>query len=136
MNLFPVISIFAIFSLIMMALAILAFRSDRREYGQPTWWWMMGFISMAFAANARGIYWDVFWSILRHSDRGAADQWSDATGGTAINILFYVPMIFGAYCLLKSRQMMIAEDERQNWPWYKAWLHPDTIRIFRWPRSW
>lgn len=135
MNLFPLITFVAAASIVMMALAILAFRSSTRQIGEPTWWWMLGFISMAFAANARGIYWDVFWSVLRHKDKLAADKWSDAVGGTSINVLFYIPMIFGAFCLLKSRQKMIEEDQRPYWPWYKAWLHPDTIRIFRWPKN-
>lgn len=136
MTLLPLITIFAIVSIAMMLLAIFAFRSSTRDIGQPTWWWMLGFGCMAFAANARGIYWDIFWSIFRRTDPNGADAWADAVGGTSINILFYLPMIFGAYCILKSRQKMIEEDQQPYWPWYKAWLHPDTIRIFRWPRNW
>lgn len=136
MTLFPVITIFAIVSIVMMLLAILAFRYSSKDVGEPTWWFMMGFGVMAIASNARGIYWDVFWSILRNSDPASAEAWSDATGGTAINIMFYIPTIFGAYCILKCKQTMVEQEENIKAPWYRAWLHPDTIRIFRWPSKW
>lgn len=133
----PAITIFAVTSMVMMCLAVFAFRSPLRGKGgerDATWWWMMGFTSMAFAANARSFYWDVVWSLMRDYNPETAYRWREAVNGTDVNILFYLPMIFGAFCILKCKQKMIAEEELIKLPWWKAWLHPDSIRIFRWPR--
>lgn len=117
----------AILSIVGTVATVLGFRTSFREVGEHTWWFMMGFSAFAVAYNLRSIYWDVFWTALRHYDKNIAIAWSDATGGTAINILFYLMVLIGIFCVLKSRQLMIPEDERDSWPWWKGWLHPRNI---------
>lgn len=135
MSLALIISLIAAVSVLMTRASLAGFQSSSKSTGEPTWWFFKGFSAMALAANARGLYWDVFWTWLKEYDYQLALDWSDASGGTAVNVLFYIPMLYGSYCMLKCRQLMIPEDERHMWPWYLAWRHPENFRLFRWPRN-
>lgn len=114
---------------------VVGFRASFREVGEHTWWFMMGFSAFAMAYNLRSMYWDVFWTGLKHYDRATALDWSEATGGTAINILFYSVVLIGIFCVLKSRQLMIPVDERSAWPWWKGWMHPKNLGFNIWKRK-
>lgn len=119
----------AIITMIGTAAIVFGFRSSFREVGEHTWWFMMGFSAFALSYNLRSVYWDIFWTGLKHYDKNSALDWSEATGGTAVNIFFYFMVILGIFCVLKSRQLMIPEDERQSWPWWKGWMHPKNLRF-------
>ncbi len=117
----------AILSIAGTVMTVLGFRTSFREVGEHTWWFMMGFSLFAATYNLRSMYWDVFWTALKHYDKKSALAWSEATGGTAVNVFFYLLILIGIFCVLKSRQLMIPEYERAAWPWWKGWLHPKNL---------
>lgn len=61
-----------------------------------------------------------------------AEQWTDATRGRLINIVFGLIKMASFFCALKCRQLLIPEDERHHWPLWRAWLHPAKIRLLPW----
>lgn len=112
--------------------SVWAFRGSRRTVGAATWWFLIAFSFLALSVVLRGLYWDVFWTLLKHIDSAAADSWSEATGGTRVNVLFGALKAVSIFCIFKCRQMLIPEDERTGWPWWKAWMHPTQFRILPW----
>ena len=125
----------ALLAIVGTGFTVFGFRTSFREVGEHTWWFMAGFWLIASAYNLRSTYWDVFWTTLKQYDKPTALAWSEATGGTAVNIFFYFLVLIGIYCVLKSRQLMIPEDERHAWPWWKGWLHPKNLRFGLWKRN-
>ena len=112
--------------------AVWAFRASRREVGGATWWFLMGFASLAGVIVLRSLYWDVVLPLMRLGAPELADAWSSATRGRLINLLFGLMLMPPFFCALKCRQMLIPEDERAAWPWWRAWMHPTSIRILPW----
>lgn len=126
-------SIFGAMTIASLAMIVWGFRLSFKSLNDVTKWFVRGFGLIALGYMLRGFYWDVFWQIFRYLDRESAYSWSEMVGGTAINVVFYLIVLVGVYCVLKSREAMIEEEERHRWPWWKAWMHPDTLRIIRWP---
>lgn len=116
-----------------LAAVVWGFRASRRAVSEATWWFLLAFGLIALSLILRSLYWDVFWALLLAADAGAAEAWSDATGGSVINLFFGALKLGAVYCGLKCRQMLIPESERSHWPWWRAWMHPTRIRLLRWP---
>lgn len=112
---------------------IWAFRASFRELDSPTWWFASGFAILAGAIITRGLYWDVAIPLLRLSAREAAAWWSSAVG-RYINIVFGSLKMVAFFCALKCREKLIPYEEQPYWPWYRAWMHPSSIRILPWWR--
>lgn len=112
--------------------AVWAFRASRRAVGEATWWFLMAFGLLALSLVLRGLYWDVFWTLLKHTNPDAAAGWGEATGGTRINLLFGALNAISIFCILKCRQLLIPECERADWPWWKSWMHPTKFRLLPW----
>lgn len=111
---------------------IWAFRASFRELRTATWWFATGFMILAGAIILRGLYWDVTMPLMRLYWPGFAEQWSDATRGRLINLVFSAMKMASFYCALKCRQLLIPEEEQHLWPVWKAWLHPTSIRLLPW----
>lgn len=111
---------------------IWAFRASFRELQSATWWFATGFMILAGAIILRGLYWDVTLPLMRLWFPEFATQWSDATQGRMINIIFGLMKLSSFVCALKCREMLIPEEERARWPWWKAWMHPAKIRLLPW----
>ena len=114
--------------------AIWGFRASRRSVGEATWWFLMGFGLIAGAIILRGAYWDLFLPGFRLMYPELASNWSEMTSGRLVNNFFSGLELLGIYLVLKCRQALIPEEERHQWPWWKAWLHPSSCRIFWWMR--
>lgn len=127
-------STFGAMTILALAMIVWGFRSSFDSLNDVTRWFIKGFGFIALGYMIRGFYWDVFWQTLRYANREAASQWSEATGGTAINVVFYIIVLYGVYCVLKCREAMVPPDDRPNWPWYKAWSHPDGVFGVIWVR--
>lgn len=97
---------------------------------EPEWWFSVAKVFYAVAIGSRIIVWDVFWGPWAALDRAAAVSFSEAVGGTDINIVTSALVLAGAYCSLKARQLLIPEADRDRWPWWRAWAHP-SWRLFR-----
>ena len=48
------------------------------------------------------------------------------------NVISIVIGLFGVYCSLKARQLLLAEEEQKHWHWLIAWAHP---RLLGFPRG-
>lgn len=114
--------------------AVWGFRASRKTVGAATWWFLMGFGIVSGAIILRGLYWDVLLPLLRIYFPESAEFWSDLTRGRLMNNVFSSMKFAGIFCVLKCRQMLIPENERPHWPWWKAWLHPNSMRLFWWWR--
>ena len=113
---------------------IYAFRASFRELRSATWWFAMGFAILAGAIILRAIYWDIFMPLFRVFSPETAAVWSGLTGGRVVNIIFYLMKMAAFLCALKCRKELIPPEERHLWPWYKAWMHPNAIRLLPWYR--
>lgn len=111
---------------------IWAFRASFRELRTATWWFATGFMILAGAIILRGLYWDVGLPLLRFYWPAVADGWVEVVNGRMINIVFGLMKMASFFCALKCRQMLIPPEERANWPWYRAWMHPAKIRLLPW----
>lgn len=116
----------------MCATVVWAFRASFRVLNSPTWWFAMAFLLLAVSIILRALYWDVALPLGRLYAPETAAIWSDITKGRMVNLLFSVLKISAFFCALKSRQMMIPEEERHLWPWWRAWMHPNPIRLLPW----
>lgn len=125
-------AILAIVTAIGFCASVWAFRASRRTVGEATWWFLLAFGLLALSIVLRGLYWDVFWTLLKHTDSAAADGWSEMTGGTRVNLLFGTLNAASIFCILKCRQLLIPDGERAAWPWWKAWMHPTKFRLLPW----
>ena len=125
------IGIIAVINAIGYLAVIWAFRASFRQLQTATWWFATGFMILAGAIIARGMYWDVGMPLLRLWAPEAAAWWTDAVG-RYINIVFSLMKMSAFFCALKCRQMLIPDDERHYWPIWKAWLHPTKIRLLPW----
>lgn len=108
------------------------FRASRKSVSEATWWFILGFGVLALVLILRGLYWDVALPIFRNTYPDAAAIWRDWTNGRLINITFGIGQTFTIYCILRCRQALIPDDERADWPWWKAWMHPTRFRILPW----
>lgn len=108
-----------------------AFRASFRQLRTATWWFATGFMVLAGAIIMRGVYWDVFMPLLRLWMPEAA-AWLTDNIGRYINLAFSLMKTVAFYCALRCRQMLIPDEERGDWPIWKAWLHPTGIRLIPW----
>lgn len=113
---------------------IYAFRASFRELRSATWWFAMGFAILAGAIILRAMYWDIFMPLFRVWAPGSAAAWSELTGGRVVNIIFYLMKMIAFLCALKCRKELIPPEERHLWPWWRAWMHPNAIRLLPWYR--
>lgn len=112
--------------------AVWGFRASRHRVGEATWWFLMGFAIVAGAIILRGLYWDVLMPFARNHYPQVTSNWAELTEGRIINNVFSSMKLCGIYCVLKCRQLLIPEEERHRWPIWKAWMHPNTLSLFRW----
>lgn len=126
------LGLFAIINALGYLAVIWAFRASFRELRTATWWFATGFMILAGAIILRGLYWDVTMPLMRLWWPEFAEQWTDATRGRLINLVFSAMKMASFACALKCRQLLIPEEERSRWPWWKAWMHPTKIRLLPW----
>ena len=110
---------------------IWAFRASFRQLRTATWWFATGFMILAGAIICRGVWWDVFIPLLRLWAPETARWWTQAVGNE-INLIFVSMKTVAFYCALRCRQLLIPEEERHDWPLWKAWMHPTAIRLIPW----
>lgn len=127
-----IIGLLAVINAVGYLAVVYAFRASFRELQTVTWWFAVGFAILAGAIILRGLYWDVTMPLLRLWFPEFAAQWSDATHGRLVNIVFSLMKMVAFFCALKCREMMVPEGERRDWPWWKAWMHPTRFRILPW----
>lgn len=108
-----------------------AFRASFRQLQTATWWFATGFMILAGAIICRGMWWDVSMPLARLWAPEWAAWWTDHVG-RYMNLVFGLMKMAAFYCALKCRQLLIPEAERQEWPLWKAWLHPTGIRVIPW----
>lgn len=118
------IAIFAVVNTVGYLAVIWAFRASFRRVDSATWWFALGFALLAGAIILRGLYWDVAVPLLTHPD--------DVPKERMINVFFSAMKMAAFFCALKCRQMLIPAEEREQWPWYLAWMHPARIRRLPW----
>lgn len=104
----------------------LGWRHSLRQWSgdEPESWFALAKVLYAIAIGARILIWDVWWSILHHTDSTNAIALSQAFGWTDINIITSGIVLAGVYCSLRARHLLIPPQDRPRWPWWKAWLHP------------
>ena len=90
----------------------------RWNSAEPEAWFALAKVLYAIAIGARILIWDVWWSILHHTDS------TNAIARTDINIITSGIVVAGVYCSLRARHLLIPPQDRPRWPWWKAWLHP------------
>lgn len=117
-------------TIVILLFVIIGFRRSINSPDDISRWFTRGLSYVIGGYVARGFYWDVFWQLFRHYDRESAYRWSEATGGTAINIVFCTIIIYGCGCFLMCRHYMIHPEERHRWPWWKSFMHPDNLKEF------
>ena len=122
----------AIVTAIGLCASVWAFRASRRTVGEATWWFLVAFGLLALSLVMRGLYWDVFWTLLKYANSAAADKWSEATGGTRVNPLFGALNAGSIFCILKCRLCLIPDNERPSYRWWNAWMHPTKFRLLPW----
>ena len=113
---------------------IWAFRASFKELDTATWWFAMGFAILAGAIILRGLYWDVTLPLMRLYSPLFAEWWVEVVSGRTINVTFSAMKMLAFFCALKCREKIIPEEEQHLWPWYKAWMHPSSIRLLPWRR--
>jgi len=96
----------------------------RWNSAEPEAWFALAKVLYAVSIGTRIIVWDVGWCVWRRLDPDAARAFARSIGGTDINILTSALVLCGVYASLKARQLLIPEDERDAWPWWRAWQHP------------
>lgn len=129
-------SVFGGLTILALGAILWGFRLPIQSMERDVSLFVRGFAIIALGYMLRGFYWDVLWQTVRYYDRSFADAWSEITGGTAINIIFYMVVLYGAYLVLLSRAEMVPLEERSAWPWWRAWTHPNGLPILRWPFRW
>lgn len=111
---------------------VYAFRFSTKERGSATWWFVRGFAILAGAIVLRGLYWDSALPLFRFFDPVDAEAWTALVNGRMINIVFALMKFYAAYCAMKCRWMLIPDDERDEWPLWRAWQHPKRIGLLPW----
>lgn len=87
--------------------------------GDPaTRWFSRSMALLALSIFGRRFTWD----ILVPATVGGYDP-------RPLNIVYNLIAILAVYAGLNARLWLIPEDERGQWHWYSAWLHPSTTRI-------
>ena len=111
---------------------IWAVRASFRELRSATGWFAIGFMILAGAILLRGLYWDLALPLFRFFDPVDAEAWTTLVNGRMINIVFALMKFYAAYCAMKCRWMLIPEEERDEWPLWRAWQHPKRITLLPW----
>ncbi len=96
----------------------------------------LGLSALLWAVVFRVIYWDVVPQIVDWFSPGRWEEWVTLTGWTRINILWDLLLIFGGYHMLKALHLMIPEEERADWPLWRAPFYPHGSVIDRLVRWW
>lgn len=113
-------------------LGVYAFRGSLKRVGAATWWFLVGFSILSGAIILRGLYWDFGLPLLRFYAPVYAEWWTNLVEGRMINIVFSTAKFVTVYCVMKCRWMLIPEDERHEWPLWRAWMHPTQIKTLPW----
>ena len=104
-----IISILSTLLVMGLVAVALGYRHSVRRYEHsPEWFFAMSKVLFAVAFGMRLLFWDVIWGTLHDTDRNAAISFSDAIGGTDSNVISIVIGLFGVYCSLKARQLLLA----------------------------
>lgn len=111
---------------------IYGFRWSARGRHTATWWFVRGFSVLAGAIVLRGLYWDLTLPLMRFYAPITAEWWTEIVNGRMINIVFALMKFYAVYCAMKCRWMLIPEEERHEWPVWRAWQHPKRITLLPW----
>lgn len=82
---------------------------------------MRGAMGVAAISLARSGYWDFTQFLL-------GDHWPllrAFLGGQAFSALFNLAMLLPISDFLKARWHLIPVEERDEWPWWWSWAHPN-----------
>lgn len=115
----------------MLAIAY-GYRGALRERYTATWFFVLSNILLAASVTLRLLYWDIVWVIMKNEWPESAMAWRSIMGRAEMNVVFNAIFLIGVYLGLKSRQLLIPDEERADWPWYVSWLHPTRMRIWPW----
>lgn len=109
-----------------LVVSALGWRHSLRRWNstEPEAWFALAKVLYAVAIGTRIVLWDGVYAIWRRLEPEAAMAFARGFGGTDINILTNALVLCGVYASLKARQLLIPEDERDAWPWWRAWQHP------------
>lgn len=102
------------------ALVIAFYRATRHAIG-TTRHYALAICWITGAYILRGLYWDVI-RALTPPEMWAT--WTDMTHGLTVNILFGFMFTFGAFHGLWGLHLTIPIEDREQWPWWRAWLYP------------
>lgn len=105
--------------------------SLRSEDYSPEWFFAMAKVLMAAGIGFRMLFWDVIWGSLYIIDKDYASTWSEAFGRTNVNLVSSIILLFGVYCSLKARQLVLQQDRGINWHWSIAWAYPRAKTIIK-----
>lgn len=116
---------FAVFTMILLLLIWRGlFTFSLRADKSPTYHLAMGTCAILWAVVFRAAYWDVLPVFVNAVEPGLWAQWGEASGWTAVNIIWDLLLIFGAYHLLTALRLLIPEAERADWPLWRAPFYP------------
>ena len=97
---------------------------------EPESWFAAAKVLYAIAIGTRIVAWDAVIGPWMRTSPEAARAFLVSIGGANANLASSLIVLLGVYASLKARQLLIPEDERDRWPWFKAWQHP-SWRLFR-----
>lgn len=123
-----IIAVLAIFG--MLALVV-GYRGSLREPFTATWYFIASLVLMTFSVTGRLVYWDLLWATLRNYYPAHAEVWREVLSRAEMNFAFNCVFLVGLYFGLKARQLLIPPDELPEWPWWRAWAHPQFFWIMR-----
>lgn len=82
-------------------------------------------ICVVGAFAMRTLFWDV-------APAAAGPSWSqlrDSVGGVVtVNTVFNAAFAYGLWRGLRALHLMVPDEERRNWPVWRAWLYPPRLR--------
>lgn len=102
--------------------------SLRRDIARPEFYFSLSKMLFALGIGLRLMLWDGVFGLGKYIHPLVRDAVT-AAGGVSLNIIPSAIILCGVYCSLKSRQLLIPDDERKLYPWYVAWAHPDLLRF-------
>ncbi len=107
------------------------YRGHWTRRGSVTYHFAAGIAPLGVAYAVQRLYWDGFWTAFQWLDRPDWQAWAEWSGGTRINILPNLIVLFATYHSLRALHLLIPEDGRPHWPWPIAWLYPIKCRIWQ-----
>lgn len=95
-------------------------RPERRA----AFWLSITIVLLLAQGAGRTLYWDGMATMLG-DDRTAALR--DALGGVGINWLWNLILLGAGYSLLRLLHLLIPDDDRPDWPLWKAPIYPAKV---------